>query len=52
MDSGQSGILHSMRCSDHLPIFAFRSIPKAVTFEAYRKKRTVARKIFLGLEKS
>ena len=51
-DSGTSGILHSMRCSDHLPIFTFRSISKTVAFEAYRKKGTVARKIFLDLEKS
>ena len=37
-DSGISGILHSMRCSDHLPIFTHRSISKTVAFEAYRKK--------------
>ena len=46
-DSGTSGILHSMRCSDHFPIFTFRSISKTVAFEAIRKKGT-----FLGLEKS
>ena len=51
-DSGTSGILHSMRCSDHLPIFTFRSISKTVAFEAYLKKGTVARKTFLDLEKS
>ena len=51
-DSVTSGILHSMRCSDHLPIFTFRLISKTVAFEAYRKKGTVAKKIFLDLEKS
>ena len=51
-DSGTSGILHSMRCSDHLPIFTFGSISKTVAFEAYQKKGTVARKTFLDLEKS
>ena len=51
-DSGTSGILHSMRCSDHLPIFTFRSVSKTVAFEAYRKRGTVARKIFLDFEKS
>ena len=50
--SGTSGILHSMRCSDHLPIFTFRSVSKTIAFEAYRKKVTVARKIFLDFEKS
>ena len=35
-DSGTSAcILYSMRCSDHLPIFTFRSIFKTVAFEAY-----------------
>ena len=43
-DSGTSGILHSMRCSDHLPIFTFRSISKTVAFEAYRKKRNCSKK--------
>ena len=51
-DSGTSGILHSMKCSDHLPIFTFRSISKKVAFEAYRKKRNCSKKIFLDLEKS
>ena len=36
-DSGTSG--HSMRCSDHLPIFTFRSISKTVAFEAFEKKK-------------
>ena len=43
-DSGTRGILHSMRCSDHLPIFTFRSISKTVAFEAYRKKRNCSKK--------
>ena len=45
-------LLHSMRCSDDLQIFTFRSISETVAFEAYRKKGTVARKTFLDLEKS
>ena len=42
-DSGTSIILHSMRCSDHLPIFTFRSISKTVAFETYRRKRNCSK---------
>ena len=38
-DTGTSGVLNNMRCSDHLPIFTVRSTSKFIIGDTYRRKR-------------
>ena len=38
-DTGTSGVLNNMRCSDHLPIFTVRSTSKSIIDDTYRRKR-------------
>ena len=38
-DTGTSGVLNNMRCSDHLPIFTVRSTSKSIIDDTYRRKK-------------